>query len=221
VKAGGGIKKKKSPARKTTRGDVIVLGMTTRNPRQPGVTNSTELRRLGLGVAVTYSYANDSFTAWRQEYVNELIRNLISAQLVVGWRPSRFDYKILMAYTGLPLKKVPTIDILSEVEEALGYPIPAELITQATLEKRRRLMPDKAVTMWRNGRIRELAELIYEDVRLTRDLFSIMIRNRKLFYPKAPSGSPAPIELDITSRVPEQVISLVGKPPKRTGRKRS
>jgi len=171
-------------------------------------------------VAVTYSYRNDSFTAWRHEYVNDLIRTLVSAQLVVGWRPAQFDYNVLAAYTGLPLNRVPTVEILKEVEHVLGYPIPAELITQATLEKRRRLMPDRAVAMWRNGRIRELAELVYEDVRLMRDIFSIVVRNGRIYYPKAPAGSPTPLELDVTSKIPEQAISIVGKPPKRGGRRR-
>ncbi len=215
-----GKKSPKSAKRVTTRGDVIVLGLTTRNQRPPGVTDESELRKLGLGVAVTYSYGSDNFTAWRQEYVNELIRTLMSAQLVVGWKTKGFDYKILTAYTGLPLNQVPTIDILTEVENALGYQIPAELITHATLEKRRRLMTDKAVAMWRNGRIRELAELVYEDVRLTRDIFSIVVRNRKIYYPKAPTGFPTPVELDLSSKIPEQAVSLIGKPPKRLGRRR-
>lgn len=190
------------------RDDIIVFSLTTR--RQPARPDDEQaLKRLGLAVAVTYSFNRDKFTAWRHEYVNDLIRTLRSAALVVGWQPASFEYKILSAYTGLKLTQTPTINLLTEVKEALGFHIPAELLTEATLEKRRRLLGDQSVMLWRQGRIQELAERVYEDVRMIRDLFISAFHGGKLFYRAAPSGEVTPIPIDVKSEVPKRLYALL------------
>jgi hypothetical protein len=195
------------------RGDVVAIGLSPRSAPSMG-SGPEGLRRLGLAVAVTYSFRKDSFTAWRHEYVNDLIRTVRSASLVVGWRPSAFDYQILSTYTGIKLSRIPTIDILAEVQKSAGVRIPPELLVEATLEKRRRLMIEQAVRLWRQGRIRELAEQVYEDVRLARDLFLTAFNSGKVFYRKAPTGELASVSTPLKSIVPEKLAPLL-KPRRR------
>ncbi len=184
-------------------GDIVVLALATRESLSETENGG------GVALAVTYSFRQDSFTGWKREFVGHLIRQLHSAALVVGWSPKTKEYQVLAEYTGRNLQRIPTLGLLDEVQHSVGLHIPESLLVQGTLERRRRFDDQLAVQLWKHQRLEDLAQLLYEDVRLIRDLFVVAVNEGKLFYPAGPLGSTSEAVLALEDNIPEAVASVV------------
>src|SRR5580700_11598234 len=87
-----------------------------------------------MSVGVTYSTALAEYRIYSEPRVNELIDQLLKADLVVGFNILNFDYEVLMGYTILDLPhQLRTLDILLEIEKAAGNKLKLENIAHATL----------------------------------------------------------------------------------------
>ncbi len=184
-------------------GDIVVLSLATRESLNDSENGG------GMALAVTYSFRQDNFTGWKREFVGHLIRLLNNAALVVGWSPRTREYPVLAGYTGRNLTRLPTVGLLDEVQRVVGLHIPENLLVQGTLERRRRFDDHLAVQLWKHQRVDDLAQLLYEDVRLLRDLFVVAMNEGKLYYPSGPLGQPSEAILALSDRVPDAVASVV------------
>jgi len=192
-------------ARPSAAGDVLVLGLETREDRittgQPG-----KVHTLGLAIAVTYSFRSGSFTAWRSEYINDLVRTLLAAKQVVGYNPFGFEYKILGPYTGRNLTRIPTIDLMLEITKGLGRKLPFDLITAPTLDKAWSADRSKASSYFKQGRVREVAGLCTDGVKTVRDIFVHSLQHGEVLYQDGPDGAPLSLKLELRSRVSPELL---------------
>ncbi len=182
-------------------GDVVVISLAS--------LRFDDLDKLKFGLAVTYSFRQDAFTGWKREYVGHLVRQLSSASLVVGWSPASEDFPVLSSYTSINLHKIPTLGLVDEVQKQVGLRIPQDLLAEATLAKRRPINEQRVDELWRDRRIEELAQALYEDVKLLRDLFVVAVTQGSLFYPAGPSGRATEVSLPLREMLPEAVLTLV------------
>ena len=80
---------------------------------------------MGMSIAVTYSSHLNEYRIYSEKRVDDLIYQLLRADLVVGFNVVNFDYQVLMGYTILDLpSQLRTLDLLVEVEEAEGGQAP-------------------------------------------------------------------------------------------------
>lgn len=125
---------------------------------------------LGLALAMTYDVAEDYYSIYTEETVDQLIDQLHHADGIIGFNTRDFDYQILQAYTERPLPSLPTCAMLEDVQQALGYRLSLRHLVHATLGIDR---PDdslQTVTWYREGRTERLIELCRRDINLIRDL---------------------------------------------------
>ena len=73
------------------------------------------ISKMGMSVAVLYSTATGEYKIYGEKQVNDLIKDLQRADLVVGFNHLRFDYEVLHGYTAFDLRQLPTLDMLIEV----------------------------------------------------------------------------------------------------------
>ena len=135
--------------------------------------------RLSLGVAHT---EEKGFLTFTEENVLELIELLKSADMVVGFNHIRFDYEVLRAYTNENLKALPSLDILVEVQGALGHRLHLDHLAEFTLGKKKSGDGLQAVEWFRNGKIDLLEKYCREDVSITRDLYRFGLEKGFLLY---------------------------------------
>ena len=57
------------------------------------------VRDMRMSVGVTYSTARGDYKIYTESQVEDLIRELMRADLVVGFNNLRFDYEVLHGYT--------------------------------------------------------------------------------------------------------------------------
>ncbi len=140
-------------------------------------------RDMGMSVGVTYSTALGEYRIYSEKRVNELIDQLMRADLVVGFNTVNFDYEVLMGYTILDLKhQLQSLDMLVELEKKLGHRLPLDAIAQATLGTGKTADGLDAIRWWREGRLLEIAEYCCFDVKVTKLVHEYGSANRKLLF---------------------------------------
>jgi RNase_H superfamily len=140
-------------------------------------------RDLGMSLGVTYSSHLNEYRIYSEKCVNDLICQLLRADLVVGFNVVNFDYQVLMGYTILDLPhQLRTLDLLVEVEQAVGVKPRLENIAQATLGIGKSGGGIDAIKWWREKRIIEIAEYCCFDVKVTRLVHEHGTQFRELFY---------------------------------------
>jgi hypothetical protein len=138
---------------------------------------------MGMSVGVTYSTAKGGYTIYPENRVDELIKELVEADLVVGYNVLNFDYAVLMGYTILDLvEQLVTLDLLVEVEKIVGARLPLESLAKATLGVGKIAHGLDAVKWWREGRVMEIAEYCCFDVKVTKMVHEYAEAHGELYY---------------------------------------
>jgi DEAD/DEAH box helicase domain-containing protein len=122
-------------------------------------------------VAVLHEALTDEFQVFREDDLPELFKRLQELDLVVGFNISRFDYKVLQAYTPLDLAGLPTLDLLEEIHRKLGFRLSLDHLAEHTLGARKGGDGLQAVQWFRTGQWEPLIAYCKKDVAITRDLF--------------------------------------------------
>ena len=107
-----------------------------------------------------------------------LVDLLCGADLVVGYNIRGFDYEVLRGYTDVDLQALPTLDLMYDLEDRLGFRPKLESVASATLGEGKSADGMQALEWWRMGEIDKIIDYCREDVRVTRDLYDFGKRNR-------------------------------------------
>jgi DEAD/DEAH box helicase domain-containing protein len=184
-----------NPKREVPKGDrVVVFDLETQRSFAE-VGGRSQFHRLGVSVGVAYRYDRDEFLIVTEEDVSVLVDLLLEADLVVGYNLRGFDYEVLRAYTDENLQKLPTLDLMFDLEQRLGFRPKLDSVASATLGEGKIADGMQALEWWRQGEIDKIVEYCREDVRVTRDLYNFGKRNRWVQVERF-GGSPRKVEVD-------------------------
>ena len=139
-------------------------------------------RDMGMSIGVTYSTAHDEYKIYGEKQVNDLITELQRADLVVGFNNLRFDYEVLHGYTAFDLTQVPTLDMLVELQSALGHRLSLDSIATATFGVEKTAEGLQAIRWFQEGKLAEIAEYCCYDVKITRLVHEFGVHQRQLHY---------------------------------------
>jgi len=141
-----------------------------------------KVRDLRLSIGVTYSTARGGYLIYGESRVDELIRELQRADLVVGFNVLRFDYEVLHGYTVFDLTQLPTLDMLTVVTEKLKHRLSLDSIASATFGLEKTSEGLQAIQWFKEGKMLEIAEYCCYDVKLTKLVHEYGTQHRQLFY---------------------------------------
>lgn len=141
-----------------------------------------KIRDMRMSIGVTYSTARGGYRIYAEKEVEELIRELQRADLVVGFNNLRFDYEVLHGYTIFDLTQVPTLDMLVELQKVLQHRLSLDSIAAATLGLEKTSEGLQAIEWFRQGRMLEIAEYCCFDVKLTKLVHEYGATRKQLFY---------------------------------------
>ena len=102
---------------------------------------------------------------------------------------------VLRAYTDENLQKLPTLDLMFDLEERLGFRPKLDSVVLATLGEGKIADGMQALEWWRLGEIDKIKEYCQEDVRVTRDLYDFGKRHRWVHVSRF-GGKPRKVEVD-------------------------
>jgi DEAD/DEAH box helicase domain-containing protein len=159
---------------------------TQRLADEVGGWNNAHLMR--VSVAVLYDSLTGDYQAFGERDLGRLFKRLGEMELVVGFNIKRFDYAVLSAYTTQDLGRLPTLDILEEARNHLGFRLSLASLGQATLGAAKSADGLQAVAWWRQGCLEELTAYCRQDVEITRDLFCYGQREGHLLFERKEQG---------------------------------
>lgn len=141
-----------------------------------------KIRDMRMSVGVTYSTARNDYRIYGEKQVDELLRELQRADLVVGFNNLRFDYEVLHYYTVFDLRQVPTLDVLIELQKTLQHRLSLDAVATATLGVEKTSEGMQAIHWFREGRLLDIAEYCCYDVKITRLVHEYGAAHKQLFF---------------------------------------
>ncbi len=140
------------------------------------------IRDMRMSVGVTYSTARGEYRIYAEKEVDDLIKELMRADLVVGFNNLRFDYEVLHGYTVMDLKQIPTLDMLVDLQKALQHRLSLDSVANASLGVEKTAEGLQAIKWFREGKLMEIAEYCCYDVKITKLVHEFGAENKQVFY---------------------------------------
>jgi DEAD/DEAH box helicase domain-containing protein len=137
---------------------------------------------LGLAAAVTYDSTSEQYRSHTEDQASELVEELAGADLVVGFNVVSFDYEVLQPYTDYPLLTLPTVDMLQDVHQELGFRLPLQALADATLGIGKSADGLQSVRWFRQGEIDKVIEYCRRDVEITMKLYEYGRQHGHVLY---------------------------------------
>lgn len=141
-----------------------------------------EIDNLEISVVGAYDSATDSYHSYIKEELPQLWPLIEKADLLIGFNSDAFDIPLLNRYYPGDLRRVPSLDLLAEVQKVLGRRIRLQSLCEATLGEGKKGDGLKAIEWWREGLVDKVREYCLEDVRLTRELYEYALKHGLLKY---------------------------------------
>lgn len=138
--------------------------------------------RMGISVAVLYDGSEDRYYSFEEHETDKLLARLFSLDLVVGFNNKRFDNRVLSAYTASPLGRLPSLDILEEISNQLGYRLSLDRLAEHTLGTKKSGNGLLALKWFAEGKMNLLAEYCRKDVEITKDILLFGLQHRHLLF---------------------------------------
>lgn len=141
--------------------------------------------KLGISYVGLYSYSQDKLFGFFEDDLPTLEKILIAEKpILMGFNSINFDVPVMQPYfPNIDLSALPHLDLLKEVEKALGHRLKLDSIAQATLHSKKSGDGLDAIRWYREGNLDSLAKYCLKDVEITRDIYEFGKRHGKLYYP--------------------------------------
>ena len=141
-----------------------------------------KISRMGMSVGVTYSSARSDYRIYSEKQVDDMIKELQRADLVVGFNHLRFDFEVLHGYTALDLRQLPSLDLLIDLQNRLQHRLSLDSIAAATFGVEKTAEGMQAIRWFHEGKMIEIAKYCCYDVKLTRLVHEYGAQNGQLHY---------------------------------------
>lgn len=137
---------------------------------------------LGLGVAVTYVTREGRYNVYTAETFAALLASLREADLVIGFNTRDFDYQVLQPYTDVPLATLPTLAVLDEVQQTLGFRLSLRHLVKETLGIERPNDSLRTLQWYQEGERERIVQQCRRDLELLRELVRYGTDTGTVFY---------------------------------------
>jgi len=126
------------------------------------------------------------------------------AALIVGFAINRFDIPVLAKHFPFDLFSLRRLDLLEEIELAIGQRISLNSLAKANLGIEKTHHGLEAPRLYAEGKMTELKEYCLHDVKLTKDLYELWKKQGYLMVPDRHTGAlmKAPLQWEDTALLP-------------------
>ena len=137
---------------------------------------------LNVSLVGVYFYATDTYESFLEPELPKLWRLLEGADRIIGYNLIGFDYKVLNRYYPGDLLKLPTLDVMYEIEHQIGFRVKIDDVAQATLGVGKSGNGLMAIEYFRRGELDKLREYCLMDVKVTKEVYEHGLKNNFVNY---------------------------------------
>ncbi|OHB22745.1 MAG: hypothetical protein A2939_04015 [Parcubacteria group bacterium RIFCSPLOWO2_01_FULL_48_18] len=170
--------------------DKIVLDIETKNSFAD-VGGREYVSALEVSLVGAYSYNRDEYFCFGETQLNDLAEVLRGAGLVVGFALQRFDFPVLAKYMPFDIFKLKHLDILEEIEGGMGRRIGLGVLAEANLGMKKTGHGLESIELYKQGKLEELKDYCLNDVKLTKELYDLALKQGYLLIPSRNDGGVA------------------------------
>ncbi|HUO58030.1 MAG TPA: DEAD/DEAH box helicase [bacterium] len=132
----------------------------------------SNLPGMKLSCAVVYDVEKDKYYTYVEDNVQDLIIHLKGSSRVIGFNTLRFDYGVLQGYTSFNLQKLPSLDLMADLQKKLNHRLSLAHLAEHTLGGAEKSADGLlAVQWWREGKHQMVIDYCRQDVKLTHDVW--------------------------------------------------
>lgn len=160
----------------------IVLDLETKFSFQD-VAN--DLKKLGVSLVGIYKYDTLSYESFTEKDFSRLFTILEASSQIIGFNILKFDMPVLAPYYVGDLSKFPVLDLLDDVQRALGFRVSLDDLAKETLGEKKNGHGLLAIEYYRSGQMDKLREYCLHDVAITQKLYEYGKKEGKVFFKTA------------------------------------
>lgn len=175
--------------------DTVVFDIETKNFFTDPEVGWDNFSALKISVVGAYSYLEDKYYCFDESEIEKAAELFRRAGRLVGFSSNRYDVPVLHLYfeklankSGLDLWSKERIDLLEEIEMAVGQRISLSKLAEANLGVKKDRKGVEAIELYKNGQIEELKSYCLNDVKLTKELYDLYRNQRYFFIPDRKTG---------------------------------
>jgi DEAD/DEAH box helicase domain-containing protein len=163
--------------------DKLVIDIETKNTFAD-VGGQNNIHKLEVSFVGVYSYNQDKYLSFYENQLDELAKLLQKSGLVIGFSINRFDIPVLEKHCNFNIFALPRLDLLDEIEMALGHRISLDMLAKANLGIGKTHNGLEAIKFYKEGNLEELKNYCLHDVKITKDLYDLAKKQGHLLVPK-------------------------------------
>jgi DEAD/DEAH box helicase domain-containing protein len=137
---------------------------------------------LDISLVGLYDYETDQYLTFLQEEFPQMWPYFEKADVLIGYNSDHFDVPLLNKYYPGDLTKIKSLDLMAEIKKSLGRRIGLGAVAEATLGVGKSGNGLEAVEWWKNGEIEKIKKYCIDDVKVTKDLYEYMEKNKKILF---------------------------------------
>ena len=183
--------------------DTLVFDIETQNFfTDPGV-GRNNFEALKISVVGVYSYLKDKYFCFAENELGNLVKIFNDSNRVVGFSINRYDVPVLNLhfqrinppkfskgkFRRVNIWEKERVDLLEEIESSIGQRISLSKLAEANLGVKKDHHGAEAINLWREVRIEELKEYCLNDVKLTKELYDLYLKDKSLLVPDKATGA--------------------------------
>jgi len=161
---------------------------------------NNDFKKLKISVVSIYRSDTNSYYSFLERELGQLWPILEKSDRLIGYNSEHFDLPVLSNYYLGDLMKIPHLDIMKAVKEALGFRLKLADLAEATLDNVTKSADGlQAIRWWREGKIEEIKKYCEQDVRVTKEVYDFGKQNNQLFY-KSFNGEVLPFAVNFNAQ---------------------
>ncbi|MEK7579114.1 MAG: ribonuclease H-like domain-containing protein [Patescibacteria group bacterium] len=182
----------------------IVFDIETKNIFQDVGAHDPVL--LDIAVVALHDSETDTYSSYIESEFPKMWPIFEKADLLVGYNSDHFDIPLLNKYYPGDLTQIKSVDIMVAIKNALGRRLGLGNVAGATLGLKKSADGMQAYYWWKEGKVQEIRDYCVQDVKVTKNLYEYILKNKKIMYRDGPNM--LPLSLDITDWEKESNHSL-------------
>jgi DEAD/DEAH box helicase domain-containing protein len=179
--------------------DTLVFDIETQNFFTDPDVGMNNFGALKISVVCAYSYDEGTYFSFEEDQMPAAGELFNRAGRIVGFSSNRYDVPVLNGYfrrlrIDCDLWKKNRVDLLEEIELATGERISLSRLAEANLGEKKEQHGFEAIQLYKEGKMDELKEYCLKDVRLTKEIYDLYMKQHYLMVPSKQTGETVRVE---------------------------
>ncbi len=187
----------------------VVLDIETQNTFQD--VGGYHHDKLLISVIGCYFYETNTFEAFEEPDFPGLWKRLEQADRIIGYNTKGFDLPVMNNYYTGNFLDFPNLDLLEEIQKALGFRLKLDDVAAATVGTRKSGHGLQAVEWWKQGEIQKIKDYCLQDVNVTKAVYEYGLKYKALAYEDRLGGRKAiPVDFSKKEAVAPKINLTMG-----------